>query len=92
VLWESRGELEVGEDLMRWEEMRGEKGEEKRRERIGERVGERVGERRGERREEGAWENPLPRVLWESRGELEVGEDLVGWEEMRGEKRREKRG
>jgi hypothetical protein len=45
VLWESRGELEVGEDLMRWEEMRGEKGEEKRRE-------ERREGRREERREE----------------------------------------
>jgi hypothetical protein len=52
------------------------------------------GERRGERRRErgGAWENPLPMVLWESRVELEVGEDLVRWEERRGEKGEEKRG
>jgi hypothetical protein len=60
-----------------------ERREGRREERIRDRIGERVGERAGER---------LPRVFWESRGELEVGEDLVRWEEMRGEKGEEKRG
>jgi hypothetical protein len=47
VLWESRGEVEVGEDLVRWEEeMRGEKREEKRREDRGEDRGEERGEGR----------------------------------------------
>jgi hypothetical protein len=63
-----------------------ERGEGRREERIGERIGGKGGERGG------VWENPLPRMLWESRGELEVGEDLVRWEEMRGEKGEERRG
>jgi hypothetical protein len=63
-----------------------ERGEGRRDEMIRERIGGKGGERGG------VWENPLPRVLWESRGELEVGEDLVRWEEMRGEKGEERRG
>jgi hypothetical protein len=47
VLWESRREVGVGEDLVRWEEeMRGEKREEERREDRGEDRGKGRGEGR----------------------------------------------